>query len=130
MSRVRRTRKALDGIAPWFRSSDLRRCKQRGPEFSPPREEGQERELLAAVVNGWNRAARSIGERNSATKLTVAKPLKQGDVFQWYSTSVKVQGRIHAIEEKDNGVKTIRMEPVGSQSRTLNADDKVEVLLT
>lgn len=40
-----------------------------------------------------------------------------------------VQGRIHAIEEKARGVRIIRIEPVGSHSRMLNADDKVDVVL-
>lgn len=33
-------------------------CQYRGPEFVPPHEKDRERELLVAVVRGWNNVAR------------------------------------------------------------------------
>lgn len=63
-----------------------------------------------------------------ATERVKAKDLDVGDTVQWRSADGIVQGRIHDIEEKAGGVRTIRIEPVGSHSRMLNADDKVDVV--
>jgi len=67
--------------------------------------------------------------RTMTTKRVKAKDLVVGDTVHWQAASGVVQGRIHDIEEKKGGVRTIRIEPVGSHSRMLNADDTVDVVI-
>lgn len=54
--------------------------------------------------------------------------LKLGDVVHWDGVEGNVHGAIHAIEERDGGVRTIRVEPIGSCARMLNPTEKVEIL--
>lgn len=58
-----------------------------------------------------------------------AKDLKKGDIVHWDGALSFVLGRIFEIDEKRDGVRTIRVEPPGTNTRTLNPSDKVEVLL-
>lgn len=63
------------------------------------------------------------------TIVRVAAPdLQIGDVVQWGSVAGLVRGSIHQIEEHDGGVRTIRIEPVGSAARTLRPDEKIDVV--
>jgi hypothetical protein len=63
------------------------------------------------------------------TKRVAAKDLKKGDLVRWNGAVGIIEGRIHDIEEKGGGVRTIRLEPVGSCARMLIADEKIEVVL-
>jgi hypothetical protein len=62
-------------------------------------------------------------------KRVATKDLKVGDVVQWTGVESNVYGAIHSIEEHGEGGRTIRIEPIGSNARTLNPDDKVDVVL-
>lgn len=65
-----------------------------------------------------------------ATTRVAAKDLKVGDNVRWNGVDGVIEGRVHDIEEKGDGVRTIRLEPVGSCARMLNADERVEVVLS